>query len=88
MRFLFALPLLAIALPTAAQDAAPAQPKPEKRICRVTMSTGTILSSRQRKECHTKAEWARIDGSSVTGQTLRDRQNGGAAAPIRGTLGG
>jgi predicted secreted protein len=37
-----------------------AAPAPEKKICRAQEVTGSIMPGR--KTCHTKAEWASIDG--------------------------
>ena len=51
MRFVPVLLLVAVAVPAAAQDAAP---KPEKKICRAVQSTGSIMSKR---DCRTRAEW-------------------------------
>ena len=67
MRMMFAmLALVAAPAPLAAQSAptpasaVSAKPDPmQKRVCRSDTATGSHFSKRT---CHTKAEWAEIDG--------------------------
>ncbi|WP_404335112.1 hypothetical protein AB2M62_15275 [Sphingomonas sp. MMS12-HWE2-04] len=54
MRFVPVFVLLTLAVPAAAQDAAP---KPEKKICRAVQTTGSIMAKR---DCRTKAEWEAV----------------------------
>ncbi|MDV3456240.1 hypothetical protein RZN05_04535 [Sphingomonas sp. HF-S4] len=68
-----------------AQDAAPspAEPKPakEKMICRSQVATGSFMTKRV---CHTKAEWARINGANeqhTDGFRDRSSRGGMLAAP-------
>lgn len=49
--------VLMLAGSAAAQDTSAPPPKPEKKICRRIIPTGSIMA---RSVCHTKAEWADI----------------------------
>jgi hypothetical protein len=75
MRFVPLFALLALAAPALAQEtpgngtAAEAKAT-EKMVCRRYSTTGTIMGGK--KVCHTKAEWARLDG--LTGREHRDTQ--------------
>ncbi len=85
------IPFTALALIAAAAPAATAEPVaalPEgaapaaqdmRRICRASVATGSIM---QRKTCHTRAEWARIDRETAEamGQALDRRPLGGSGA--------
>jgi hypothetical protein len=82
MRCLPLFALLALATPAVAQDAAPQQPTApvEKKICRAGQSTGTIIPAK--RICHTKSEWAAIDGvNGRENDRLRDRMNNGSDRP-------
>ncbi|KQN78507.1 hypothetical protein [Sphingomonas sp. Leaf62] len=61
--------LLAAATQTVA---APTPPKPEKKICRREVTTGSIMA---RPVCHTKTEWTQIDAQNAAnaGQALDQR---------------
>ncbi|UZK64838.1 hypothetical protein [Sphingomonas sp. M1-B02] len=67
MRFVPLFALLALSTPAFAQEtpsagAHPQAAKPaDKPICRRINTTGTIMGGK--KVCHSKAEWATIDGS-------------------------
>lgn len=63
------LALALIAAPAQAEPAAapssPAAPpaaSAERKICRASVATGSIM---QRKTCHTRAEWERIDAETA-----------------------
>ena len=58
MRFVPFLALLALASPSYAQDTGGTPNKEEKKICRSTATTGSILGGK--RECRTKAEWDEI----------------------------
>jgi predicted secreted protein len=62
MALVFATGLM-VAAPALAQDA-PATPAPpkDKKVCRRIDVTGSIVGTRA--VCHTKAEWAKIDGEN------------------------
>lgn len=66
--------MLTILLLAAAMQAAPAAdtPKPEKKICRREVTTGSIMA---RPVCRTKAEWMQIDNQNAAnaGQALDQR---------------
>ncbi|WP_294324900.1 hypothetical protein [uncultured Sphingomonas sp.] len=64
--------LLAAAVQAAPTPSLP--PATEKPICRREIPMG---SNMMRKVCHTRAEWARIDGenASASEQALRQRVN-------------
>jgi hypothetical protein len=77
MRFVSLIPALILAAtPALAQQTPAAMPAPdakaaERKICRKVETTGTILGGK--RECHTKAEWARMN------EDQRDaRENSGA----------
>jgi hypothetical protein len=55
------LPLLLLAVQTDAATAPAADVKPEKKVCRrMEAPTGSIMPAKA--ACHTKTEWAAIDG--------------------------
>lgn len=66
--------MLTLLLLTAAIQTAPATdaPKPEKKICRREVTTGSIMA---RPVCRTKAEWMQIDNQNAAnaGQALDQR---------------
>ncbi len=62
LKMLSTLTLIAMATTAvSAQEAAPAKPPAEKKICRADAETGSILAHRR---CHTRAEWAEINRES------------------------
>lgn len=81
MRFLPFVALLAFSAPVIAQEAQPEEkPKEEKKVCRVTTTTGSILGGK--RECHTKAEWAQINarGQESAARILDNRRSGNVSA--------
>ena len=72
MRLVPLLAVLALAAPAFAQDGQDSTPKKEKRICRSTATTGSILGGK--RECHTKAEWAKISEQARADRDNRDRE--------------
>ncbi|KQM86854.1 hypothetical protein ASE70_17220 [Sphingomonas sp. Leaf22] len=55
------LTILLLAAATQA-TAAPTPPKPEKKVCRREMTTGSIMA---RPVCHTRTEWTQIDAQNA-----------------------
>ena len=46
-------------------------PAPEKKICRTVETTGSIMPGK--KTCHTKREWAYIDGTNeMSAEHIKD----------------
>ncbi len=78
MRFVSLLAALVLATPAIAQDGAKTEQPKERQICRMVQETGTILGGK--KECHTKAEWARISDRDRTDRENRQRTNPGGFA--------
>ncbi|MBX3565822.1 MAG: hypothetical protein KF730_14730 [Sphingomonas sp.] len=83
MRFVPFFALIALASPALAQNSsAVPQNKEEKKICRATAQTGSILGGK--RECHTKAEWAKISEAARNDLDRNDRnmrgRNGGLGA--------
>jgi hypothetical protein len=78
MRFVSTIGLLLLAAPLAAQEAAPAPAKKEKKICRSVAATGSILGGK--RQCHTKAEWDAISDQARLARDKRERdmQDGSA----------
>ena len=77
---------LGLVAPAAAQDssgAAPAAPAAkEKKICRNSVNTGSIMKTRI---CHTQAEWKEIEQRNArSNEQFRDRLDRGSI----GTTGG
>ena len=68
--------LAALGMGTAAIAQAPAaQPDPEKKICRKTLETGSLV--KKTRQCFTRAEWARIaEAARVNTQYIQDNQMG------------
>lgn len=68
--------LLAVALqvPVAQPTPAPATPKTEKKICRRSVATGSIMAMRT---CRTQTEWSQVDADAAdaTAEALRQRAN-------------
>jgi hypothetical protein len=81
MRLVPVFALLVLSAPAFAFQAAdPAtQPAAEKKICRSVAKTGSIMNKR---ECHTKAEWAEITARSVAAREKLDRDHGGRTGAI------
>lgn len=87
MRAMFAaLAMIAAAAPAAAAEPVAAAPEATApaaqdtgRICRASVATGSIM---QRKTCHTREEWARIDRETAEamGHALDRRPLGGSGA--------
>ena len=79
MRFVSLLPLLVLAAPAAAQNAAPPSNETraaEKKVCRAGQSTGTIIPAK--RICRTKAEWQQIDGANRdANRRFHDNASGG-----------
>ena len=78
LRAFAAAALLATGTPALAQDAAPtpAEPVKEKKICRTSTATGSIVPKRK---CMTKAEWVRFDADNAqNAEKFRDRMNSGS----------
>ncbi len=81
MKFAIMLACVAFAVPAVAQQAAPApaaapaDAKPEKKICRLLDSTGSIMGKR---ECHTREEWRQISATNAerANRALGDRPRG------------
>lgn len=76
--------LLLLAAPATAQESQPVAPAPEKKICRSTPATGSILG--KKRECHTKAEWAAISEQSRAAREKYDndlRAQGGRTGVSR-----
>ncbi|RYD45824.1 MAG: hypothetical protein EOP60_20060 [Sphingomonadales bacterium] len=73
MRFVPFLALMAFASPSFAQDSAAPASKADKKVCRMTAQTGSILGGK--RECHTKAEWAAISERARTDRDNRDMDN-------------
>lgn len=71
-----------IACPALAQNTTEAAPKPpaEKKICRSQVEVGSIM---RRTTCHTKAEWAVIDGKNqqAVDGALMGRDNARSSRP-------
>jgi hypothetical protein len=65
---------LVSATPAMAQTAptqVAAVPTPEKKICRTLETTGSIMPGK--KTCHTKREWAYIDGANeMSAEHIKD----------------
>jgi hypothetical protein len=72
LSLLLILPNVATAAETSATGTSAAK---EKKICRADVATGSIMPKRT---CHTKAEWAVIDGqnSSAAGKTVDGQERG------------
>jgi hypothetical protein len=71
-RALGLLALAASASAAGAQDAAPAEPPKEKKICRAVTPTGSVMAKRI---CLTKAEWKQFNANyDRQGAALRDGQ--------------
>ncbi len=72
------------ATPAAGDEAksASTEPAPERKICRVTTGTGSIMRKRM---CRSAAEWAAIDGANTqNAEHLRDlntRSTGSSPTP-------
>ncbi len=68
--------LAALAMGTAAIAQTPAaQPDPEKKICRKTLETGSLV--KKKRQCFTRTEWARIAEAARTNlQYIQDNQMG------------
>lgn len=64
MKIIVGLAAIAIGGSTLAQTS-PAQPDPEKKICRKTLETGSLV--KKTRQCFTRAEWARIAEAARTG---------------------
>lgn len=85
MRLVPVFALLVLSAPAFAFQAAdpatqPAAEKPaEKKICRSVAKTGSIMNKR---ECHTKAEWAETTARSVAAREKLDRDYGGRTGAI------
>jgi len=77
MKFAILFACVAFAVPAVAQQAAPApaEAKPEKKICRLLDSTGSIMGKR---ECHTREEWRQISATNAerANRALSDRPRG------------
>ena len=87
MRLLASIAVLCLASPAALAEPATTTPpssgpvaaKPEKKICRAAVGTGTIMA---RRVCHTRAEWAQIDGQgSASAQQQLDERDRGLTGP-------
>ena len=64
--------------PAIAKDAKPADP--DKKICRHTETTGSILGGK--RVCHTKTEWAQIDEvNAQSARTFSDQVRSGLGTP-------
>lgn len=83
MKFAVVFACVAFAVPALAQQAAPtpAAPdaKPEKKICRLVDTTGSIMGKR---ECHTKEEWRQISAANSENaeRALSNRPRSGTGA--------
>jgi hypothetical protein len=73
MRFVPFLALIVLASPTFAQNTPAPEKKAEKKVCRMTATTGSILGGK--RECHTKAEWAEISERARNDRDNRDLDN-------------
>ena len=73
--------LATVAAPAIAQTAAdaPAKPKADKKICRTIDTTGSIMVGT--RVCHTKAEWAAIDGRNSDNVSQGRDIRGGGGSP-------
>ena len=85
MKFAVLFACVAFAAPALAQQATPTpapDAKPEKKICRMVDTTGSIMGKR---ECHTKEEWRAISDANAerAGRALDNRARTGT-----GGLGG
>ncbi|NYT40880.1 hypothetical protein HZY97_08950 [Sphingomonas sp. R-74633] len=88
MKFAVLFACVAFAAPAIAQQATPtpapatADAKPEKKICKMIDTTGSIMGKR---ECHTRDEWRQISAANAeqTERTLGNRPRGGT-----GSMGG
>lgn len=81
MKFAVLFACVAFAAPALAQQAAPTpaatDAKPEKKVCRMVDTTGSIMGKR---ECHTKDEWRQISAANS--------ERAGRALDNRGRMGG
>ncbi|MDG2535618.1 hypothetical protein P6144_18295 [Sphingomonas sp. HITSZ_GF] len=86
MKFAVLFACVAFAVPAIAQQATPtpaADAKPEKKICRMVESTGSIMGKR---ECHTKEEWRQIADANAdrAGRALDNRARMGGNGGMSG----
>lgn len=79
---LFAVSATGLAQASVATPAAPAKAAVEKRSCRSTYATGSIMNARI---CHSHAEWARIDAASQ--QKIDSRANSSTIQRSQGGAG-
>ncbi len=70
--------LLATMLQASPAQPAAEKPKPEKKICRRDVATGSIMAMRT---CRTQTEWSQVDAAAadVTAEALRQRANAGTS---------
>lgn len=70
------LPVASLSAQTSPPPAAAADPAGEEIICKKELEVGSLV--RKRKQCHTRAEWAKITESQVRGtRRMADEMMGG-----------